>query len=215
MNLFLFQLTCKCPYNCRNLSHSHRQRLFEMYRALPVQSQRAYIQNLVSIIPVIRRYRDNCENPETSRHQNTALYYMLDEESQMKQVCRGTLISTFGLTKSSIETIIKRKANGSEDCRERRGGKRNCKYSEKNIQEIHDTMNSIPKDESRYGRQKTNKIYLSYDLNITKLFDAFKENYPNNPIKIDICRKIFKRDFSSYKFHLPTVDTCHTCDKFF
>lgn len=73
-------------------------------------------------------------------------------------------------------------------------------------------MNSFPRDISHYGRSKSEKEYLSPDLNYSRLFLAFKNKYPNTKVSYAYYKKVFKKQFSNLSFRRPRVDTCRTCD---
>ncbi|KAJ8929244.1 hypothetical protein NQ314_018123 [Rhamnusium bicolor] len=64
----------------------------------------------------------------------------------------------------------------------------------------------------RYQRNNTFKVYLSPDLNIHRLYKAFKEKYTASRIPQSFYRRVFKRDFPMLSFKRPRTDTCKTYD---
>lgn len=69
------------------------------------------------------------------------------------------------------------------------------------------------KKKSYYSRLKLSKEYLSPDLNIHRMFKAFKEKYTNVNICERYYRRVFKKDFPKLSFKTPRTDTCRICDK--
>ncbi|KAJ8948229.1 hypothetical protein NQ314_008466 [Rhamnusium bicolor] len=74
-------------------------------------------------------------------------------------------------------------------------------------------VNSVPRDVGHYTRAKSDKEYLSPDLNINRLFKAFKKLYPESAVTYKFYRAVFKKDFPKLSFRRPRMDTCHTCDR--
>jgi hypothetical protein len=60
--------------------------------------------------------------------------------------------------------------------------------------------------------EKTSKIYLSEELNITKMFNMFKEANSDVTISYETYRTAFKKCNISCGY--PRSDTCSICDKF-
>jgi hypothetical protein len=73
-------------------------------------------------------------------------------------------------------------------------------------------VNSFPKDESHYGRKKSQKEYLSQDLNISRLFRSFKDKFPDSPVTYRFFFETFKQKCPNISFHKPRIDTCSKCD---
>lgn len=59
---------------------------------------------------------------------------------------------------------------------------------------------------------KSNMEYLSQDLNINRMYCAFKNSNPNSTVSYRFYYIIFKTKFPKLKFHHPRTDTCQTCD---
>ncbi|KAL4090146.1 hypothetical protein QTP88_025045 [Uroleucon formosanum] len=74
-------------------------------------------------------------------------------------------------------------------------------------------VRSFPTEESHYSRRKTSKLFLSPDLNIHRLYRAFKITHPDTNIDQRFYRRVFKKSFPKLSFHRPRADTCATCDR--
>lgn len=63
----------------------------------------------------------------------------------------------FAITKQRIETLVSAKKNG-EVFSEKRGNKaQRSKFTAADVDFVIDHVNSFPRDESHYGRRKSNK----------------------------------------------------------
>lgn len=66
--------------------------------------------------------------------------------------------------------------------------------------------------ESHYGLEKSRRLYLPEELNITKLYHMFKEKFPNVKLSYESYRTIFNTEYN-ISFGYPRTDTCPTCDE--
>ena len=65
---------------------------------------------------------------------------------------------------------------------------------------------------SHYALNRTKRIYLSEDLNITKMYTMFLEKYPEKKCSYETYRSIFNTKFN-ISFGHPRKDTCSKCDE--
>lgn len=86
------------------------------------------------------------------------------------------------------------------------------KHIESSPKMIIDHVNSFPKEKNNYARAKSDKKYLSQDLNISSLFQTFHGKYLDSLISYHYFYENFKRCFSIISFHHPRTDTCGICD---
>jgi hypothetical protein len=69
---------------------------------------------------------------------------------------------------------------------------------------------SFPVQVSHYASQEFR--YLVSRLNVQKMFDFYKERYPDSKVSYKFYIKYFKDNFS-LSFEQPQIDTCITCEK--
>ena len=201
-------MKCKCNFKSSTLSLKHRTFIFNQYRSLDRKSQRAFLANLVDVVPISRQ-----TTLQPSRRKITTIYRLRDEEGQSFPVCKSMFQDTFGLNRGETDVLREKTKYGLDCTIDKRGGVYNKKYSNADRDLVVEFINQIPRDESHYGRKDTNKEYLSSDLNYHSLHREFSRVYPNSPVKVDFFTRIFKENFSNLSFHKPRVDTCETCDK--
>lgn len=148
-----------------------------------------------------------------SRRQNTIWFSLPDGNGDVIQVCKNTFMHVFAITKRRIETLVSAKKNGEVVFTEKRCNKaQKSKFTAADVDFVIDHVNSFPRDESHYERRKSNKVYLSQDLNINRLYRAFKEKYSDSNITYKFYYKTFKKKFPQVSFHRPRTDTCSKCD---
>lgn len=168
---------------------------------------------LMVIIPVKRRRHGQYDDANESRRQATVCFSLPDGNGDVVQVCRNTFMHVFGISKRRIETLVKAKKNGEVVFKEKRGNKaQNSKFSAADVDLIIEHVNSFPRNESHYGRRKSNKEYLSQDLNISRLYRAFKDRHQDSNITYKFYYRTFKKRFPQISFHRPRTDTCSKCD---
>lgn len=168
---------------------------------------------LISVTGIKRRRNGNYEDPANSRRQATIYFTVPNGQGDIVQVCKKTFLNVYGITKRRIETIVKAKKSGEFTFTEKRGNKKKYrKFSKDDERLIIGHVNSFPKEKSHYSRSKSDKDYLSQDLNISRLFRTFQERYPNSNISYRYYYQTFKRSFPNISFHHSRSDTCGTCD---
>ena len=65
---------------------------------------------------------------------------------------------------------------------------------------------------SHYSHNKTTRVYITEELNITKTFERFREQSPASTTSYESYRKIFNNKFN-ISFGYPRSDTCSTCER--
>lgn len=160
-----------------------------------------------------RRRHGSYNLPEESRRQCTLSFLLPDGEGSNLRVCKKMFCETFGIHGRIIETLASIKKSGVMIFQENRGGPRRIVYSEEDRKIVREHINSFPKDVSHYSRNSSEKEYLSSDLTLKKLYEAFQLKYPENEkITYEYYKRVFHRDFN-ISFRKPRADTCKTCDR--
>jgi len=168
---------------------------------------------LIVITPVKRRRNGQYDDVNESRRQNTIWFSLPDGNGDVVQVCKNTFMQVFAITKRRIETLVSAKKKGEVVFTEKRGNKaQRSKFTAADVDLVTEHVNSFPRDESHYGRRKSNKEYLSQDLNINRLYLAYKEKYSDSNVTYKFYYKTFKTKFPHVSFHRPRTDTCSKCD---
>lgn len=186
--------------------------LFESYYKLGMNEQGSYLMSLMQILPVQRRRHGNYEEAAQSRRQCTVSFTVPDGQGNLTRVCKKTFMETFDVRPQKITTLVKRKKEGSVIFKDKRGGLKRFKYTLQDRQMVKNHINEFPREESHYNRNKSEKEYLSSDLNVNRLFEAYKIKHPATTVTYKFYRSVFLKDFPRLSFKKPRVDTCKTCD---
>lgn len=212
LHYFLFQAICKCKLSCKDISHVMKMKLYQEFRLLDGNAQGNYLFGLIDLVPVGRRRYKTYDEAAQSRRQSTVCYTIPDGKGGFTKVCKKTFMDIFGIKSSKkIEVVVKKKKAGDTIFKDKRGGLKTYKYTFHDRKIVREHINSFPRDESHYGRKKSNKEYLSSDLSLPMLYKAFLAKFPDSQIKIEFYRKVFRKDFN-LSFRRPRADTCKTCD---
>nr|CAI5841801.1 unnamed protein product [Callosobruchus analis] len=149
------QVCCKCQFACKSLGYHWRKSLFENFYKQNSHVQGSYLMNLIHLVLIRRRRHGSYENPEESKRQTTVNYTIPGESGDFVQVCKKTVMDT-----------------------DKRTCHKTSKFSENDRNAIRDHVNSLPRDVGHYTRAKSDKEYLSPDLNLHRLFKAFIKLVP-------------------------------------
>lgn len=175
--------------------------------------QKTYLLGLIQVCNVSRRRHGKYDNPENSRRQTTLCYTIPNGEGRHVQVCRQTFSNIFSLSHRAVQVLTEKKKLGETVYTDKRGKSNKArKYGLLVIEKIKEHIKSFPTEENHYSRNKSKKQFLSADLNINRLFLAFKNEFPQSDVTYKIYREVFKKYFPELRFGRPRTDTCSVCD---
>ncbi|KAG5893077.1 hypothetical protein JTB14_021578 [Gonioctena quinquepunctata] len=181
-------------------------------KALPPE-QGTYLMNLIHLGHIKRRRHGTYEDPVNSKLQVTIGYTIPTESGNVVAVCKSTFINTFAVTRKKVDVLVAKKKAGETFYSDKRTCHKKSKFSENDREAIRTHINLIPRDVGHYTRTKSDKEYLSPDLNVNRLFRAFQKRNPGTAVTYKFYRSVFKKDFPKLSFRRPRMDTCHTCDR--
>lgn len=166
---------------------------------------------LVDILPIARRRHGSYDNSSQSRRQTTLSYSVPDGKANVVKVCKKTFIDIFKISPQKISKLVEKKQSGVTIYKDKRGGAKNCKFTYNDRLMVRAHINLFPRDVSHYTRAKSDKEYLSPDLNISRLFKSFQSKNPTSIVTYKFYRKVFLKDFN-LSFRKIRMDTCKKCD---
>uniref|UniRef100_A0A1B6KHW1 DUF7869 domain-containing protein n=1 Tax=Graphocephala atropunctata TaxID=36148 RepID=A0A1B6KHW1_9HEMI len=208
------QVVCKCKYDCKNIPYDQKMLLFNDFYKAEHSKQQNYLLGLMQVKHVARRRHGHYEDAAQSRRQTTVLYTVPNGEGDIVQVCKNTFCNIFAVSGKRCQLLVKHKQNANPVYTEKRGNKQvDRKFSNDDRALVFNHIQSFPRDVSHYGRKDSGKEYLSPDLNISRLYQAFKQKYPDSPVTYRYYYLIFNKNFKNkLSFKQPRTDTCPTCD---
>lgn len=169
--------------------------------------------NLIHLGHIKRRRHGSYDDPVESKRQVTVSYTLPTRSGNFVAVCKATFMNTFAVSRKRLDVIITKKKAGDTFYVDRRTCHKKSKFSETDREAIKAHINLIPRDVGHYTRAKSDKEYLSPDLNINRLFKAFQQRNPGTAVTYKFYRSVFIKDFPKLSFRRPRMDTCHTCDR--
>ncbi|KAK7475710.1 hypothetical protein BaRGS_00033032 [Batillaria attramentaria] len=127
-----------------------------------------------------------------------------------------TTITTLGET--YVDHAMKHSCGGVFTGQQQRGKSRppHNKYSDDAVNRAKEHIASFPVVESHYTRKDTQRLYLSSELTLSKMYELYLEQCQQEnqqPVSNRKYREIFTHNFN-YSFHQPKKDQCVTCTVF-
>lgn len=181
-----------------------------MYSNVGKNAQDTYLSRFIAPYPVKRkRERQNSTTPRPNEFSVT--YYLLRDSKHVVRVCKKFFLKALGLGKHRVNLLSKTLFEGKIP-RDGRGGDRKSGNSVTKKESVHKFIASLPAKESHYNRQKSKRIYLSYELNIRTLWKGYNNSVSDENLKVNetMFRRVFEKDFN-IGFSSPASDICSTC----
>lgn len=209
-----FKDICSCKWGCKQISSQQKHTLFrDFYKVNDVAKQNTYLLGLIQVVAVNRRRHGTYDEPGQSRRQASVCYTVPNGQGEHIQVCRKVFSDIFALGHCKVQGLVKKKKAGHVIYKDARGqANRATKFTPREYQVVVDHINSFPKEENHYSRFKSEKEFLSADLNINRMFIALKKKYPYIKVNYRFYSKVFKKRFPHLRFGRPRSDTCSVCD---
>ncbi|XP_031327207.1 uncharacterized protein LOC116182841 [Photinus pyralis] len=162
--------------------------------------------NIELDIPKRKRARKSDGKP----HSLSAKYHVYISRQKV-QICQKFVMAVYNVCQRRLNTICKKLQAGEEIIKEKRGDDRRAfKFVDK-LDAVKSFISQLQGKESHYGRQKSRRIYISSEYNISILWQLYNKNSPEG-LKVNY--KYFSRVFSKYfniGFGSPATDVCSYC----
>lgn len=210
------KVICKCRDSCHITIDENQQReIFNKFYDLPSWNQKTtfLLNNIESKEVQQRRKPENRKNMQFKK--NFSRKYVFGENKN--KVCKVFFRKVLQISDGRIEKCIKKKQMKSSACTTDLRGKhsKHKKTPAEAILHAIKFINSLPKYESHYTRNTTQKKYLAPNLSFKILYDEYKKQCDEislQPISKYMFRDTFRRKFN-LSFKQPSQDTCDYCNK--
>jgi len=153
-----------------------------------------------------------------ARHRQQSFGYYVTLECHRVRICKKAFAALHQITNSKIDHVLKQLAAGLSAPRPVQRGKHNNRpqrVNESKVKQVKQHIMLFPAESSHYSRESNpNRMYLSPDLNINRLYGLYKIWCCENryePVSSRSYRDIFNTQFN-LGFGSPKSDTCTVCD---
>uniref|UniRef100_A0A2H1V0H9 SFRICE_000696 n=1 Tax=Spodoptera frugiperda TaxID=7108 RepID=A0A2H1V0H9_SPOFR len=210
---------CDCRLKCNErINDSIRQLIYQKYYAeeMTWDLKRQFIISRVSEVQTARSRRRDPDQPPKRAY--TLNYTFLIDEN-VEKVCKKFFLNTLAISETVVRNAVKKSSQGFVHA-DRRGRHSPPNKTADIVKEtVRKHIGKIPKYESHYSRNRTERHYLGSHLNIDKLYSLYlefcaEEGIPKeNMAKAWLYRHIFNTEFN-LGFNPPANDTCDDCDTY-
>ncbi|MEW8548265.1 MAG: hypothetical protein AB2693_32575, partial [Candidatus Thiodiazotropha sp.] len=203
------QSSCsKCRFKCTtNVSDEQRQSIFDSYWNLNSKDrQMDYICSHVE-----ERNPDRIKQT-AKRPRNVARIFYLPLPDGNIRVCKTFFSKTLSIGEKTISTALKYKKGGIYTPVQQKRIPHNATPSYI-IDAVKAHIESFPVMDAHYTRKDTNRKFLGQELNITKMYNLYKDECMKKGVKAAgpmTYRRIFCNQYN-FSFHVPKKDQCQTC----
>lgn len=202
---------CKC---LSKIDEDCKQSILEKFNNLESHSlQNAYLRSNIRKVEVERPKKEAKRKRVTERSRYE--YSFFDGVNDLTiNICKNSFLALHGIKESRLKKKVLAMSL-DQSFGDGRGKHENHRKISEEIKElIRNHIKSFPARESHYSRRKNKrKVYLSSDLNVSKMVRLFREKYPDVEIKDWLYHDIFNYEFN-ISFGSPRTDICDTCESF-
>lgn len=212
--------SCECKrLNCFNTISVNEQKILIKEFNLLGDRNKQYL-HLSALVEVkdVSRHRPRKENSAIPKLNDYSYSYKvrLMREGKLHEipVCYKAFLSLHGITNQMMITIKKSLTSTGSAPVDKRGLHKNRVHKKDGatLNKVHEHLQSLKGRKSHYSLKKTNKIYMSEDLNVKKLHRMYTNLYPEFPVSYEYYRKIFTSEYN-IGFGYPRKDSCSFCDE--
>lgn len=198
------------------LSDSDRKVIINKFNSMTdYNEQNLYLGGLITS-SLVKQRRPRNDQPASHAYSYSYKVRLIKDEKLLETpICYKAFLSVHGITARRVQTLQSMLMKNGEISKDARGGHSNRphKLKDDTVHNIHKHIKSLKGRRSHYSRHDSKKIYLPDTLDIKKLYNLYKEAYPNYPVSYDSYRYIFNHHYN-IGFGYPRTDTCSTCDEF-
>ena len=207
-----------CKFNCeQKFSFANRQHICQQFYALGSwERQMDFICHCVTTASV---EQSKCATKHQRKHQSLRYNLMLDDNLQ--RVCKSFFCNTLSISGKKVSRALSEKnTSGAFTGSDKRIGKAPVnKVGEDVLHTVRRHIDEFPRIEPHYCRADTTMQYLSPELNLTKLYDLYVNDFcirngVDSPVTKSKYRDIFVNEYR-LKCFVPKKDQCSVCNAYY
>lgn len=212
---------CKCRNKCFDkVSDDERKQVIKRMSCFKSHDEiNIYLSGLISICQVERRRPRKDEKVAVFRDVTNRFIVRVKKNDEVLDitVCKKGFLSIHGIGVGKLNHLLQKLKANPDPPRDGRGqhDNRPHKTDTETLNKLHNHINSSQSRNSHYSLKKSNKVYLSEELNINKMHEMFLQKHPEEVTNVsyETYRTVLNRDFN-ISFGYPRSDTCSYCDAF-
>ncbi|KAG8294870.1 hypothetical protein J6590_108570 [Homalodisca vitripennis] len=208
---------CMCRMKCyERLPENERQQIFNSYwnEENITDVKRQFIFSCIESVPTVRVRK---MDPNSNKSKNNTLHYHFTVNNQRFGVCKVMFLNTLCISNLVVLNVLKKIEPGGLIQADQRGKHTPInKTSDEIKNSVHQHINSFPKYESHYSKEKSEKHFLGTELTIEKIYQLYMDKCNESNVDPKLRAKkwlysdIFNKEFK-LSFKPPEIDTCDTC----
>ena len=164
---------------------------------------------------IVQRNRPR-DHSRDGKRQKTNIYSFLVNGKKVT-ICRTMFLNTLSVSEQFVKTAHLKGGNTGLVVGDQRGKHSPANKSDESmIDDVKKHIGKYPAYCSHYSREKTEKKYLGFHLNVFIMYRNYADECKARAraaCKICLFRKIFNEEFN-LSFKQPNIDTCDTCDAY-
>lgn len=213
---------CRCKrLKCfERIKDVDRKSIISQFNGLKNRNEQSlYLAGLITVYDIKKRRPRKSEDEAAFKDKSYTYKVRIktDNGNQYEEipVCYKAFLSLHGVTAKRVQNIQKALKCTGKAPTDLRGhyDHKHCRMTEEKTQVVINHIRSFKGRSSHYSLNKTKKTYLPEQLNISKMYQLYKELYGRlHPVSYEAYRKIFNSKFN-ISFGYPRSDSCSTCDK--
>ena len=197
-------------------SEEDRKKIFDSFWNLgSYERQKDFVCSRVEEKKTRTYLKDNDEQQEKKRM--VARTYSLETGETKSIVCKKFFRATLDIGEAYINHALKGKSEGHFQGLDNRGRHTPAnKIPEYKLQKVREHIESFPVVDAHYTRKDSNRRFLGHDLNITKMYELYKnerQEEGDEEVTLSMYRHIFNHEYN-FSFHVPKKDQCNLCTKY-
>lgn len=203
-----------CDHNtkklkCATLTASDVQKFYSLYYK---NAERSHQNNFLlqhMKTTKVTRHRNKTRPP----HKVSSKYFVRNRKRDEVPVCLKAFCQILQVNRFKLQRLAKKNFETGDVSEQRGGFKKSVIDFNQQRESISTFLNSLPYTESHYCREKSQRKYLTPELNVSKLYNMFRDRFQSddgNIPKKSYFRFIFNTAFN-FGFGSPKKDECSTC----